>query len=64
MRCEHICIEDGKISIFDCVEFSERLRTCDIASEVAFLAMDLDRLRPRRVLADELVGAIAESIPG
>jgi aminoglycoside phosphotransferase family enzyme/predicted kinase len=60
LRCEHICIEDGKISIFDCVEFSERLRTCDIASEVAFLAMDLDRLGEQD-LADELVGAVAES---
>ena len=61
LRSEHICIEDGKISIFDCVEFSERLRTCDIASEVAFLAMDLDRLGTPE-LADELVGAIAESM--
>ena len=60
LRCEHICIEDRKISIFDCVEFSERLRTCDIASEVAFLAMDLDRLGAQD-LADELVGAVAES---
>jgi len=60
LRCEHICIEGGKISIFDCVEFSERLRTCDLASEVAFLAMDLDRLGAQD-LADELVGAVAES---
>ncbi len=60
LRCEHICIEGGKISIFDCVEFSERLRTCDIASEVAFLAMDLDRLGAQD-LADELVGAVAEA---
>jgi hypothetical protein len=60
LRCEHICIEGGKISIFDCVEFSERLRTCDLASEIAFLAMDLDRLGSPS-LADELVGAVAES---
>jgi aminoglycoside phosphotransferase family enzyme/predicted kinase len=60
LRCEHICIEGGKISIFDCVEFSERLRTCDIASEVAFLAMDLDRLGAPD-LADELVGAIIDA---
>ncbi len=60
LRCEHICIEDSKISIFDCVEFSERLRTCDLASEVAFLAMDLDRLGAPQ-LADELIGAIAEA---
>jgi len=61
LRAEHICIEDGKISIFDCVEFSERLRTCDIASEAAFLAMDLDRLDARD-LAVELVGALAASM--
>ncbi len=61
LRCEHICIEDSKISIFDCVEFSEKLRTCDLASEVAFLAMDLDRLGAPD-LADELVGVVAESI--
>ena len=62
LRAEHICIEGGKISIFDCVEFSEKLRTCDIASEVAFLAMDLDRLGAPE-LADQLVGGIAESLP-
>ena len=61
LRCEHICLEGGKISIFDCVEFSERLRTCDIASEVAFLAMDLDRFG-RPDFADELVGAISEAL--
>ncbi|HLI82089.1 MAG TPA: AAA family ATPase [Candidatus Binataceae bacterium] len=60
LRCEHICVEGGKISIFDCVEFSQQLRTCDLASEVAFLAMDLDRLEAPE-LADELIGAIAES---
>ncbi len=60
LRCEHICIEDGKFSIFDCVEFSERFRTCDIASEVGFLAMDLDRLGVPE-FADALVGVIAEA---
>jgi aminoglycoside phosphotransferase family enzyme/predicted kinase len=60
LRCEHICVEGDKISIFDCVEFSERLRTCDIASEVAFLAMDLDRLGAPD-LADDLVGVIVDS---
>src|SRR5208282_6480560 len=37
----------------------ERLRYCDAASEIAFLAMDLDRLGAPR-LADELVEAYAE----
>ncbi|MCW4015207.1 MAG: hypothetical protein NWF06_02450 [Candidatus Bathyarchaeota archaeon] len=31
-----------KIYIFDAIEFNERFRCCDVASEVAFLAMDLE----------------------
>jgi aminoglycoside phosphotransferase family enzyme len=31
-----------KIYIFDAIEFNERFRQCDVASEIAFLAMDLD----------------------
>lgn len=46
LRAESICITDG-ICIFDCIEFNERFRCGDVASEVAFLAMDLDaRGRP------------------
>jgi aminoglycoside phosphotransferase family enzyme/predicted kinase len=42
LRLEHInfCSED--ICIFDCIEFNERFRYIDIASDIAFLAMDLD----------------------
>ncbi len=43
LRCEHICMDTQPI-VFDCVEFSERLRYGDVVSDVAFLAMDLDRL--------------------
>jgi aminoglycoside phosphotransferase family enzyme len=32
----------NKIYIFDAIEFNERFRICDVASDVAFLAMDLD----------------------
>lgn len=46
LRSESICITDG-ICIFDCIEFNQRFRSGDVASEVAFLAMDLDaRGRP------------------
>jgi len=41
LHLEHICIVDD-IVIFDCIEFNERFRYSDTASEVAFLAMDLD----------------------
>lgn len=55
LRCEHICLTDG-IIVFDCLEFSERLRYGDVASDLAFLAMDLDRLEASE-LADVLVNA-------
>jgi predicted kinase len=46
VRCESVCVTD-KIHIFDCIEFNDRFRCGDVASEVAFLAMDLDaRGRP------------------
>ena len=41
LRCEHVCM-NKKIDIIDCVEFDPALRYGDVASDVAFLAMDLD----------------------
>jgi uncharacterized protein len=35
---------DGRLTPFDGIEFAARLRFIDVASDVAFLAMDLDRL--------------------
>jgi len=43
VRGESVCVING-ICIFDCIEFNDRFRCCDLASEVAFLAMDLDAL--------------------
>jgi predicted kinase len=40
VRCESICVTNG-VCIFDCIEFNERFRCGDVASEVAFLSMDL-----------------------
>jgi aminoglycoside phosphotransferase family enzyme/predicted kinase len=42
LHCEHICFAPEGIQIFDCVEFDDRLRCCDVASEVALLVADLD----------------------
>ncbi len=39
---KNICITDNNIYIYDCIEFNERFRYSDTASDVAFLAMDLD----------------------
>ncbi|MGI6638712.1 MAG: hypothetical protein ACOX4Z_06590 [Desulfobulbus sp.] len=37
----NICLAE-KPYIYDCIEFNQRFRYCDVASDVAFLAMDLD----------------------
>ncbi|MBN2539043.1 MAG: phosphotransferase [Deltaproteobacteria bacterium] len=42
LHLQHICIEDDVISVFDCIEFNERFRFGDVASDVAFLSMDFD----------------------
>ncbi len=54
LRADAICFDeeapDG-VCLFDCLEFSERLRYSDTGLDVAFLAMDLER-RGRRDLSD------------
>lgn len=37
------CMPDGP-RILDCIEFNDEFRWCDVVSDVAFLAMDLERL--------------------
>ncbi len=44
LHAAHVCLTDD-ICIYDCIEFNDRFRYCDVASEIAFLAMDLDRYR-------------------
>jgi predicted kinase len=71
LHAEHVCFIDAPASagdesasdalppgiyIFDCIEFSEPFRCNDVASEIAFLAMDLE-LRGRRDLADVFTAA-------
>jgi len=41
LHAAHVCFTDD-ICIYDCIEFNDRFRYSDVASEVAFLAMDLD----------------------
>jgi len=42
LHLEHVNFGSRDICIYDCIEFNERFRYIDIASDVAFLAMDLD----------------------
>jgi aminoglycoside phosphotransferase family enzyme/predicted kinase len=47
MHLGNMLLLDDAVVIFDCIEFNEDLRWIDVASDVAFLTMDLeDRGRP------------------
>jgi len=61
LRCDSVCMDEtGSFQVFDCIEFNERFRYCDVASEVAFMAMDLD-WRGRPDLAWTWVDAYVEA---
>jgi hypothetical protein len=52
----NIAIVSGEVQVFDCIEFNPGLRWIDVASEIAFLTMDLDQ-RGRPDLAWRFVDA-------
>jgi aminoglycoside phosphotransferase family enzyme len=58
LHAAHICFTKD-ICIYDCIEFNDRFRYSDVASEIAFLAMDLDRYQ-HRDLSRHLVNAYVE----
>jgi aminoglycoside phosphotransferase family enzyme len=58
IHAAHICFING-ICIYDCIEFGDRLRCTDVAAEIAFLAMDLDRYG-RSDLSEAFVTAYIE----
>jgi uncharacterized protein len=58
LHLDHIHITSERLSIFDCIEFNDRLRFIDIAADLAFLAMDFD-FKGRPDLADLLLKTAA-----
>jgi len=54
IHLENICLDNGSIHIFDCIEFNDRFRCCDTAADIAFLLMDLD-FHGRHDLADDVI---------
>ncbi len=38
----NVVLIDDRLTVFDCIEFNDRLRWIDVLSEVAFVAMDLE----------------------
>ena len=62
LHAEHICLTDPMV-IYDCLEFSSRLRQTDVAAEVAFLYMDLLHHRHphlARAFAAEYIGVTGD----
>jgi hypothetical protein len=55
----NICFTEEGLVIYDCIEFADRLRCGDVACDLAFLAMDLDR-RGYRAFARYLAKRYAE----
>jgi hypothetical protein len=43
LHLDNVALVDGEPLMFDCIEFSPGLRTTDVAADVAFAAMDLER---------------------
>jgi uncharacterized protein len=41
LHLKNICLYNGKIQIFDCIEFNEPFRNSDVVYDAAFLFMDL-----------------------
>ena len=69
LRLQHVYVtpqDDGepRLAIIDCIEFNDRFRYGDVASEVAFLAMELDevgRADLSRAFIDGYVAASGDS---
>src|SRR5687768_5579961 len=62
LHAEHICFAQEGIQIFDCIEFSDELRRCDLASEIAFLLMDMS-VRGGETLRAPFLSQYRECLP-
>lgn len=58
LHAGNICLVDGEVLVYDCVEFDRSFRCGDVASDLAFLVMDLEH-RGHGETADRLVDAYA-----
>jgi aminoglycoside phosphotransferase family enzyme len=42
LHLRNMCLVEGRVVIFDCIEFNPALRAGDVMNDIAFLTMDLD----------------------
>jgi uncharacterized protein len=59
VHLKNICLYQGKVQIFDCIEFNEPFRNSDTLYDAAFLLMDL-QYRDRRDLANIFLNTYLE----
>jgi aminoglycoside phosphotransferase family enzyme/predicted kinase len=59
LHLRNICLSDGKIRLFDCIEFNEPFRFVDTMYDVAFAVMDLEA-RGRKDLANRFLNTYVE----
>jgi aminoglycoside phosphotransferase family enzyme/predicted kinase len=62
LRGEHVYLLPDGVRIIDCIEFNERMRCNDLASDLAFLLMDLD-YRGDREAGEIFLGRFLERHP-
>jgi aminoglycoside phosphotransferase family enzyme len=66
LRAEHVCLEPDPV-VIDCLEFKRDFRLLDPADELAFLALDCERLGAawvRPVLFDTYGEVTGDDVPG
>jgi len=59
LHLQNICLDRGRLIIFDCIEFNDALNHIDVVNEIAFLLMDLDH-RGLSALGNRFVNAYLE----
>lgn len=59
LHLRNILTEDGKVQVFDCLEFNEDMRWIDVMNDIAFVCMDL-RYHGRNGLASRFLNAYLE----
>ena len=61
LRLEHVHLTNDCVCVYDCIEFNERFRYLDVASDIAFLAMDFD-VNGRRDLSRHFVTRMQDQL--
>ncbi|MEY3175816.1 MAG: hypothetical protein RLZZ436_3730 [Planctomycetota bacterium] len=62
LHLEHIHLDEQRVRIYDCLEFSDELRQIDVAADAAFLAMDLD-YHGRGDWSRQLIARLSRELP-